>query len=368
MDRVLTKIQSTDPELNRIQDRLLQVLNPVLKRALLVAERYTTATRPPASSALAGTFIRVRDSVVSDEVLQVCLQDDSGNWVWLGLGSSETVNYPANSVSTATGTYVSGDLASIQTLNDGNVYHVDEVTGVPGFDIRIGFVGVDGFNDVQCNVWYAGSASHVVKVQIYNYSTLAWDDIGTIPTDTALQSYTFAVLDDTPYIAGGAVQTRIYHTSSGNVSHDIKVDFFRLQDGAMGATGPQGPVGPAGPAGATGATGATGPAGPAGPGAYAYYVDVNFGAAPGTSYKTVTVPNTEIAEDSHVIAWLGYDDTSIHEGGVAHNPTEHLILAGRCGIVAGNIVYRTSFDLHIETELRLTGWWRVHYMVVPQGA
>jgi hypothetical protein len=81
MDRVLTKIQSTDPELNRIQDRLLQVLNPVLKRALLVAERYTTATRPPASSGLAGTFIRVRDGL-TDEVLQVCLQDDSGNWVW----------------------------------------------------------------------------------------------------------------------------------------------------------------------------------------------------------------------------------------------------------------------------------------------
>lgn len=85
MDRVLTKLQSTNPELNRMQDRLLQVLNPVLKRALLVAERYTTATRPQPTAALAGTFIRVRDTAAADEVLQVCLQDDTGAWVWSAL-------------------------------------------------------------------------------------------------------------------------------------------------------------------------------------------------------------------------------------------------------------------------------------------
>ncbi len=50
-----------------------------------------------------------------------------------------------------------------------------------------------------------------------------------------------------------------------------------------------------------------------------------------------------------------------------HNGPEHLVIAGRCGVTCGDIVYRTSFKMYFESELRLTGRVRVHYMVVQQA-
>jgi hypothetical protein len=49
-----------------------------------VAPRYTSATLPPASEALQGMVVRVKD-VGAAEVVKQCLQNADGSWDWQGL-------------------------------------------------------------------------------------------------------------------------------------------------------------------------------------------------------------------------------------------------------------------------------------------
>lgn len=73
---------------------------------------------------------------------------------------------------------------------------------------------------------------------------------------------------------------------------------------------------------------------------------VDFGAAPGTGYVTQTVTDAGISAGSRVKVWV--------QGTTAdHNEIEHLLIAGRAGLVA--VPVAGSFAIHLETELRLTG-------------
>ena len=72
----------------------------------------------------------------------------------------------------------------------------------------------------------------------------------------------------------------------------------------------------------------------------------DFGAAPGTGYVIQTVTDAGISAGSRVKVWV--------QGTTAdHNEIEHLIIAGRAGLMA--VPGAGSFAIHIETELRLTG-------------
>ena len=77
----------------------------------------------------------------------------------------------------------------------------------------------------------------------------------------------------------------------------------------------------------------------------------------------MTDPDVIDDPPSHIVTWLGYDTTGGIEAGLSHNGPEHLVIAGRSGVVCGDIVYRTSFKMYFESELRLTGLVRVHYLV-----
>lgn len=123
-----------------------------------------------------------------------------------------------------------GSVTDIQTMLDGNVYHIDEAAGTPGFDLEINFTGVTRLRGVQVRCHYTGTAAHVVHIELRDYNAAAWDQIDTIQGDIGNhQVRLFLLPDDTNYIDGsGNTAIRIYHASAGNAAHDMDIDFAGL--------------------------------------------------------------------------------------------------------------------------------------------
>jgi hypothetical protein len=87
MGKPLHKLQSGDPILNRIQDALIEVLNPLLRENAAWPPRCTSRTRPAAGSAVAGKVVRVKDDGMPEQ-MQCCLQRSNGDWEWVVLAIS----------------------------------------------------------------------------------------------------------------------------------------------------------------------------------------------------------------------------------------------------------------------------------------
>ena len=149
---------------------------------------------------------------------------------------AETVVYVPDTVTLNTGSNTAGDVDSVKIMNDSDTYDVDEVTGVPGFDIEFTFSDVVDFTRIWLHVLYNGSTSHVVNVQLYNYDTTSWDTITSFTDQTVMTWIDRLVTDDTDYIDSGAVKLRLYHVTSGNAAHDISVDYVAIAKAGYSAS------------------------------------------------------------------------------------------------------------------------------------
>lgn len=155
------------------------------------------------------------------------------------------VTYTANSISTPTGTVDSGDVNSTKVINDANTYDVSEVTGSPGFDIQLVFTGIPSGhepNKFQLHLSYDGSAGHVVNFEMWNYTgTPQWDVIAADAITESGGVLTFYDIDITgtitDYVSGGEAKFRLNHTSSGNINHDVSLDYAALLDDPTGIGG-----------------------------------------------------------------------------------------------------------------------------------
>jgi hypothetical protein len=144
-----------------------------------------------------------------------------------------------SSITLNTGTHISGTVADTQTMFDGNVYHVDEVTGVPGFDIEFNFTGVDRVPTFIVARWiYDGSSTHFCTWDIYNYTTSTWDQVRMFKTSEAyFASMTMYIprASNGDYVDGGGnAKLRVYHHTSGNASHDMQIDYVGLTHSLQG--------------------------------------------------------------------------------------------------------------------------------------
>lgn len=143
-------------------------------------------------------------------------------------------DYIPNSVVVNDGTLTSGSgVANVITMFDGTTLDVDEVTGVPGFDIEFSFVGVTNYpNLVVCRWTYDGSATHFCTIDLYNYVTTDWDQMRVFTGsngfyDSMTMYIPFQNVTDYVDIDGNA-KVRFYHHTSGNSSHDIQIDYVGL--------------------------------------------------------------------------------------------------------------------------------------------
>jgi len=152
--------------------------------------------------------------------------DDGDGFVFSAI--VEEVIYSADSVTLTTGTLIDGDVDSTHEPDDDDAYEVQEVSGVPGFDILFDFVAVDDFDKVTVRLKYDGAGSHVSDVQLYNYNTTTWDDIGSFTLSVSWQTIEMPIISALNYIDGGDSRVRLYHSQNGIASHDIHIDYLAL--------------------------------------------------------------------------------------------------------------------------------------------
>ncbi len=136
--------------------------------------------------------------------------------------------YLCSSMTVTTGTLDAGSHTYLHSSGSGLV-EVSEATGSPGISITLAFTGVDDITAWQVHGYYVGSASHEVSIQLYNYDTSTWDTVGTMETETTPHVYSGALADGSPYfdITGNA-QMRFYHAASGNITHDLFLDYASI--------------------------------------------------------------------------------------------------------------------------------------------
>jgi len=189
---------------------------------------------------------------------QLLTTDGTGNISFIDLPTPNTVTYLANTLIQTNGVYVSGNLWSTQVFGDytatNGVYVLTDGTGsAPAWYIDFDFINVVKFNRVVMNINYTQASGHTIYVQLYNFVTSAWDNIGTYTGLGSYYAFALEVIDETAYVSGlSKVQLRLYHSNAGNAAHQTSIDYIALEQSY------QGPQGPRGPTGATGATGATG--------------------------------------------------------------------------------------------------------------
>jgi hypothetical protein len=135
------------------------------------------------------------------------------------------ITYTPTSLVVTTGTLAAGTYADLAAVG-GTTVNVAEVTGAPGFDVEVRFSGITtGPTRLQVKAYYVGSAAHVVTLDIWNYSTSAWDFYETVVTGTAFNHWTFTLVGASQYTSGGAAKFRFYHSSNGTGTHDLYIDY-----------------------------------------------------------------------------------------------------------------------------------------------
>ncbi len=120
-------------------------------------------------------------------------------------------------------------IADLQTMHDGNVYHIDEAAGAGAIDLQCTFTSVEKIAYVFIQAYYEGSATHAVSIQLYNYTTTNWDTIGSVMHGVTMENFHVPIPDDADYISsGGWAIVRFNHTMNGNGSHDLYIDYVAL--------------------------------------------------------------------------------------------------------------------------------------------
>jgi len=113
---------------------------------------------------------------------------------------------------------------------------VTETEGAPGADLRCDFENVTGAATslaVHLNGHYHGNAGHNLQVEVYNWNTTTFDVLSapstTIPGNSSTDAdYVWNLTSANHKSGSNVVRVRFDHTSSGNINHDIDLDYVYL--------------------------------------------------------------------------------------------------------------------------------------------
>lgn len=131
---------------------------------------------------------------------------------------------PPTSIATLVGTLNSGDLAAV-SARGGTAYDVNEANGAPGISIEATFTSLTQQPlNLNLYAWFANSPGvQTLNVQVWNFSTLTWDTLGTLPETNAysLQSYAFTSVNQ---YSSGMVRVRVHRAAGGLATRNLKLD------------------------------------------------------------------------------------------------------------------------------------------------
>lgn len=132
---------------------------------------------------------------------------------------------------TLTAGVLTGDVTDVQTWQDGNVLQLAEVAATPGQDLEFNFTGVKSIRRVGLGMFYVGSATHYIEVQIWNVTKAAWEVLWTFSAALGTNLRYSNIpnnKDGRDYIDAGVAKLRLFHPLGGNASHDSFIDYVAL--------------------------------------------------------------------------------------------------------------------------------------------
>ena len=151
----------------------------------------------------------------------------------------------ADSITLTAGTLISGTVDDTKSI-DQVYYQVQELSATPGFDIRFNLTldNNPGKWLVVCR--YEGNPAHNVLAEAWNYTGSTWDRFTAatrdFPSGAVDVEYSFDFNDlagaITDYVSGTDAIVRMYHSSAGNTSHDMYIDYLAIQEQQIVITAP----------------------------------------------------------------------------------------------------------------------------------
>lgn len=146
--------------------------------------------------------------------------------------------HPPATVTVVAGTTLSGDVSSLQTINQ---IYLKVQESVPWI-IDTTYINIDEMHDrlyVTYRYFGPGSSQHKVELQIWNFQTNQWDDVLATDRDLPATDEDKTIIFDVPgtvadYYDGTipnlSAQLRIEHVSNSNPDHQVWVDTIGFGD------------------------------------------------------------------------------------------------------------------------------------------
>ena len=153
----------------------------------------------------------------------------------VNLSNLNSTIYIPDNVDLIEGTLDSGNLASIQTLEDGDYYNISEDSGADPLTVIVNFSDVEDFDSVVYRVYYEGGSGHTIHVGLWDTAEGDYEEeYGEITDMDGFATIVVSVFDISEHIDAGAVSLRFYHDDNGIPSHDFQIDYCALIDGFSG--------------------------------------------------------------------------------------------------------------------------------------
>ena len=149
------------------------------------------------------------------------------------ISTMEAIDYCPDTLIVNTGTLDQGDASDLCAVGGTDVV-ISEASGANPLRVTFEFSGVTRMNYFVFFGDYDGGASHVLWVEAYNWTTLAWDYLGLFGNSNVKQWYSFPIFTPNTYISSGAVQIRISHQGTGIISHQLVLDYVDINFGGAG--------------------------------------------------------------------------------------------------------------------------------------
>ncbi len=140
-------------------------------------------------------------------------------------------NYNVSDIHVIKGTYVSGDLTSLE-FDDVDYYLVNEDIGIEGFDVRFNFTNIPNntislSHRILCE--YEGNPAHDVNIEVFNFTNDMWVNSIHVPEHSLRWDNNSMSLNSIDFNNDGDVWLRIVHYTSGVETHYLNVDYFQLK-------------------------------------------------------------------------------------------------------------------------------------------
>ncbi|MFC1808849.1 hypothetical protein ACFL3D_01845 [Candidatus Omnitrophota bacterium] len=155
------------------------------------------------------------------------ISDSNGNGTWQYIGSSEL---SPSGVETINGTPTVDTLALVQEYDD-DPYIITEGGGADPLDVVLTFSGVTEITEIFTRVYYVGSSSHHILIQLWDYDDGAWEDYFDFVGQEGYTFLTIPVFDYADHVSGGITQLRFHHIQNGITSHILNIDYASLHYG-----------------------------------------------------------------------------------------------------------------------------------------